>query len=634
MDLSRYLELYYSESQDHLRALGRGLLALELGDEPQAAVEEAFRAAHTIKSMSATMGFRAVTEICHRLEDRLDDVRAGRLLPSREVVDELLARADALEQAIQASVADPLGAAADVEAALELAQLDPEVVSDASSTQVSRAPANGGQLVRVRLRADAPMKAARAFLIVRALQQKHSISSWEPSEFGEDFEGEVVLRPGADADPDAIERELRAQADVESVTFEAETAGVAARALDVARATRHASTRLVRVDQARVDHLASGISELTVLQSRLAELAGVSGPLAGLVYQLNLLVSDLQSAVLSMRMVPLGDVFDRFPRVVRDAARALGKEVELRIEGRDIELDRSILDEIVEPLVHLLRNAVDHGLEGPVGRIEADKAPRGLLILRAIRERNSVRIELEDDGRGVDAARVIEKARAAGLSAETPSHALTGDELLRILSLPGFSTAEQITEVSGRGVGLDAVVTRVRALGGAIDLSTRSGLGSTFTIRLPITLAVAQALHVRVAGEDYAIPLTHVAEALALRNGRATRGRGAHEGPRQTISGTVRRRRGREMVLLRDDYLPLVRMRRVLGVRAPGKEAAAVIAEAGERRSALAVDELVGREQILVKGFDGALGTLPIFSGVTLLANGRPALVLDPLSVV
>ncbi len=636
MDLSRYLELYYSESQDHLRSLGQGLLALERGDEPQAAVEEAFRAAHTIKSMSATMGFRVVTEICHQLEDRLDDVRAGRLIPSREVIDELLARADALERAIEASVADPQGAALEAELASAASTLVPGALSSdegAATVAVTRTAGNGAWVARVRLRSESPMKAARAFLIVRAMQQKHGITSWDPIEFGEDFEGELVLRLSPDAEQEAIERDLTAQADVESVIFEAESAGIAARALDVARLTRSAATRLVRVDQGRVDNLASGISELTVLQSRLSELAGVSGPLAGLVYRLNLLVGDLQSAVLSMRMVPVGDVFDRFPRVVRDAARALGKEVELRVEGRDIELDRSILDEIVDPLVHLLRNAVDHGLEGPVGRIEADKPPSGLIVLRAVRERNSVRIELEDDGRGVDAARVVEKAVAAGLSIDASAHALTGDELLRILSSPGFSTAEQITEVSGRGVGLDAVVTRVRALGGAIDLSTRPGQGSTFTIRLPITLAVAQALHVRVAGEDYAIPLTHVAEALVLKTGRSPDGSTAGA-PKHGMTGTVRRRRGREMVRLREDYLPLVRMRRVLGVRAPGREEAAVVAEAGERRSALAVDELVGREQILVKGFDGAVGTLPIFSGVTLLANGRPALVLDPLSVV
>jgi two-component system chemotaxis sensor kinase CheA len=619
MDLSRYLELYLSEAQDYLRALSRGLLALEDPAQVQAGVEEAFRAAHTIKSMSATMGFRAVTDICHQLEDRLDDVRAGRLQASREVVDELLARSDALERAIAQAVTDPQDTG------------DQSAIVSGVRAESAADLQDGPLMAVVRLRAGSAMKAARAFLIVRELQRKSLISEAEPEEFGEDFGGELRLLLTDAATVDTIEAELRAQPDVDTVRFERANAAPTVREPVATTRANGGPARLVRVDQARLDHLASGISELTVLQSRVSELTGVAGPLAGVVYRLTVLVNELQRSVLSMRMVPVGDVFDRFPRVVRDAARALGKDVELRIEGRDIELDRSILDEIVDPLVHLLRNAVDHGLEGPVGRIEADKPARGMLVLRAIRERNAVRLELEDDGRGVDGARVIEKAQRAGLMVDSSAESLSGEELLRILSHPGFSTAEQVTEVSGRGVGLDAVVTRVRALGGAIDLRTRAGLGSTFTIRLPITLAVAQALHVRVAGEDYAIPLTHVAEAMMLRSGRS---RDSLTGARPVSTGTVRRRRGREMVRLREDYLPLIRLRRVLGIRAPGREGAAVVAEAGERRGALAVDELVGREQILVKGFDGAAGTLPIFSGVTLLADGRPALVLDPLSVV
>jgi two-component system chemotaxis sensor kinase CheA len=359
------------------------------------------------------------------------------------------------------------------------------------------------------------------------------------------------------------------------------------------------------------------MGELTVLKSRLDELTNGSVALEGLVHRLGAVVDELQDSVLTMRMVPVGDVFDRFHRLVRDVARAVGKDIDFRIEGRDIEIDRAILDEMVDPLVHLLRNAVDHGIEGPVGRIEADKPPRGQLVLRALRERSSVLLQIEDDGRGVDAKKVLARARKAGIPVSATAKSITPDDLLRILSHPGFSTADQVTEVSGRGVGMDAVVNRVRALGGAIDVVTLLGHGTTFSIRLPITLAVAQALRVRVAGEDYAIPLTHVAEAVLLDR------------------GAVQKKGSRELVRVRGgEPMPLVRMRRVLGAKAAGQELAAVVAEVGERRSALAVDELVGREQILVKEFDGAVGTLPIFSGVTLLADGRPALVLDPLSVV
>ena len=609
MDLNRYLELYLSESHDHMRALMRGLLALESSGDVKTAVEEAFRAAHTIKGMSATMGFQSVTDICHQLEDRLDDVRAGRLHPSREVVDDLLARADALEHAIEASVHDPQGISAESQG--------PVVVTPDPSRPRKLTAADGPLIARVIFDPQSPMKAARALLLVRSFTQRNLIRSAEPSEFGEDFEGTLVLQLALDIDVDAIEQELRGSPDVASAAIEKEGAAATAPATDAAAEPqkRAADLRVVRVDQAKLNHLSGGIGELTVLQSRLDNLAEDIGPIGNIVTRLNVLVSELQSSVLAMQMVPLGDVFDRFPRVVRDAARALGKEIDFRIEGREIELDRAIVDEIGDPLVHLIRNAVDHGIEGPLGRIEADKPPRGQLVLRALRERNSVRIELEDDGRGVSAEKVIAKAKRAGLRVDANPDEISSEELLRILSHPGFSTAEQVTKVSGSGVGLDAVVNRVRALGGAINLDSQPGEGSRFTIRLPITLAVAQALHVKVAGEDYAIPLTHVSEALIL-------------------DGNVSSQRGREVVSLRGDDLPLVRLRAVLGSQAPGSERAAVIAEVGERRSALAVDELIGREQILVKDFDGAVGTLPIFSGVTLLADGRPALVLDPLSVV
>jgi two-component system chemotaxis sensor kinase CheA len=298
---------------------------------------------------------------------------------------------------------------------------------------------------------------------------------------------------------------------------------------------------------------------------------------------------------------------------MRDAARSVGRDVELVLEGDDVELDRSILDEIGEPLVHLLRNAVDHGIESPADRRRAGKPVRGRIRVSAERERGSVRIVIEDDGRGVSAERMADKARSAGVydRAEPPA---TDEELFRLMSMPGLSTATEVSAVSGRGVGMDVVVNRVRALGGAIDMRTKPGKGTTFRMRLPITLAVAQALRIRVGGEDYAIPLTHVSEAIELDEA-ALNGAG-------------------DLLRVRNFSVPLVRLRQVLRVQTGGREAAAVIAEIGDRRAALAVDELVGREQILVRTFDAVRGMLPFFSGATLLADGRPALVLDPLSMI
>jgi two-component system, chemotaxis family, sensor kinase CheA len=311
----------------------------------------------------------------------------------------------------------------------------------------------------------------------------------------------------------------------------------------------------------------------------------------------------------------VADIFARLPRLARDTARRLGRDVALRLEGGDIRLDRAILGELTDPLTHLVRNAIDHGIETPAARLAAGKPAGGTLVVRAERERSSVRIVVEDDGAGVDAARVLNRARAAGLDTDEDRIATAG-ELFRLLSHPGFSTADEVTEVSGRGVGLDAVATRIRALGGAIDMETERGRFTRFVLRLPITLALAHALRVRVAGEDYAIPLTHVAEAIEFAD------------------VPVEAESGREFVRLRGATIPLVRLGRVLQAPRPAAERAAVLAESGERRAALAVDELVGREQILIKPFDSAVGALRVFSGATLLADGRPALVLDPLSVM
>jgi two-component system, chemotaxis family, sensor kinase CheA len=368
----------------------------------------------------------------------------------------------------------------------------------------------------------------------------------------------------------------------------------------------------VRVELRRLDALAEAIAELSIVHARV-----VSNPAAATdaADRMGRLVAQVQSDIVALRMEPLSDVFDRLPRLVRDTARQLGREVELQVTGADIRLDRAILGEIAEPLVHLIRNALDHGIEPPAARVAAGKPACGRLVVRAERARSSVVIVVEDDGAGVDAARVLARARAAGLAADEGTIGTAG-ELLRLLSHAGFSTADAVTGVSGRGVGLDAVATRVRALGGAIDLETEAGLFTRFLLRLPITLALAQALRVTVGGEEYAIPLTHVAEAIEF------------------VDVPVERRGEREVVAVRGMDVPLVRLGTVLGTAAPERERAAVLAESGERRVALAVDTLVGREQILIRGFDPAVGTLPYFSGATVLGDGRPVLVLDPLSVL
>jgi two-component system chemotaxis sensor kinase CheA len=313
-------------------------------------------------------------------------------------------------------------------------------------------------------------------------------------------------------------------------------------------------------------------------------------------------------------------VFDRFPRVVRDAARAVGKQIQFVVEGKEIELDRSMLDEIGDSIVHLLRNAIDHGIESPDVRVAAGKPADGRLVLSAARDRSAVVIRVSDDGKGIDRDRVLQRAKRDGLVDEDKTD-LSEDELLRLLARPGFSTADKVTSLSGRGVGVDAVYTRVRALGGAMDIRSVPGQGTTMMLRLPLTLAIMRALLARVGDETYAIPSAHVSETIEL------------------VPEILRTIKGREVLLTRDEVLPLLRLRELIGLPAYVAPTSidlehVIVIDLGDRRAGLVVDELTGQEEIVVKQYDAVRGGLPIFGGATLLSDGRPSLIVDVSSLL
>jgi two-component system chemotaxis sensor kinase CheA len=312
-------------------------------------------------------------------------------------------------------------------------------------------------------------------------------------------------------------------------------------------------------------------------------------------------------------MTPVWQVFDRFPRLVRDVAHQLGKQVEFRVEGKEIELDRAILDELGDPLMHLLRNAVDHGIESAADRRRNGKKPEGEIVLAAVRERSSVAISITDDGRGIDRLKILDKAKREGIVG-THMESLSDDQLLRVLARPGFSTATAVTNLSGRGVGIDVAMTRIRALGGSIEIRTEPGKGTTFVLRLPVTLAIVRALIAAVGPERYALPLTYVAETVEFG----------------TASMTTMQ--GREAMVLRDRVVPLVHLRNLLGVTnetAPPPRRPVIILEMGERRSGIVVDGMISQQEIVVKTFEAPFGTLPVFSGATIMGDGIPALILD-----
>lgn len=715
MDSARYAELFLTESKEHLSAINHALLGLErtargahaaspdtgvAAEMQRSAIATLFRAVHTIKGMSATMGYTAVAALSHELEALLDRLRRGDTAVDTPLMDTLFKAADALESSIERAVsgkaADPkieqiaarlrdLGGAgepAENDAGLSAAAPRPAgqrrkvaAPSRARGRKTrSAAPASvqPGVLIRIRFAPDVALRGARAAIAVQRARALGQVTAVEPAEAAfaaADFGQDLAIRLVTTFPEATIARALEGVGDVVSVdvgsdgredaqrpSLVADLGAVAPALVPASRPSGEAPlpggrrsrpsgrqtvpgplgpdggsddphrARHVRIDLRRLDALMNLIGELVIARGRLVQLTAASDDpaLAETVSHAARLIGDLQDEIMTCRMVPVWQVFDRFPRLVRDAARSLNKQVAFEIDGKEIELDRSMLDEIGDPIVHLLRNAVDHGIEAPDVRIAAGKPAEGHLSLSAIRDRSAVLIRVADDGRGIDRDRVLARARDTGLVDATTT-SLTDDEVVRLIARPGFTTADQVTNLSGRGVGIDAVQARVRALGGSVDIKSVPGQGTVVTARLPLTLAIMRALLARTGEETYAFPMAHVDETVSAEG--------------MSLAAV----RGRPVMLLRGEAVPYVRMRELVSRRSasegtgPATEAPeqhVVVLESGGRRTAVAVDELTGQQDIVVKQFDGVRGSLPLFSGATILGDGAPALIVDVSSLI
>jgi two-component system chemotaxis sensor kinase CheA len=635
MDLSQYADLFLAESREHVSACNHLLLDWERTPASVEPVGGIFRAVHTVKGMAATMGYARVADLAHRMENLLDRLRKTKGAPGGDLLQLLFRATDLLERAIGLAVA---GREKDLDVATIGTELDAAAkrwgapagrVGRASRARVNApvppAPpvedsATGGRLVSITLRAEAPLKGGRALLVLRRAQAFGAISHLSPPEqsFGaEDFDGRFSFRLDTATPAAEVERALSGAGDVESVSVAEQETAATARAAEGAAAIVGAAaerSRHIRVDLRRLDALMDLIGELVTARGRLNQLATERRDPAvdDVAIQVSRLTGELQAEIIQARMTPVWQVFDRYPRQVRDLARQLDKQVALRVEGKEIELDRTILDELGDPLMHLLRNAVDHGIETPAERKRRGKPAEGEIVLGAVRERASVAISIADDGRGLDRRRILEKAQKEGL-VDAGVEALTDDQLLRVIARPGFSTTEAVTSVSGRGVGLDVAMSKIRALGGTIEVQSEPGRGTTFVLRLPVTLAIVRALIADVGGERYALPLTYVSETVEF---------GAV--PSTTVEG-------REAMVLRDRVVPLVHLRELLsaGGGTPSARRPVVVLQMGERRTGVVVDGMLGQQEIVVKGFDAPQGTLPVFSGATIMGDGVPALILD-----
>ena len=651
MDTARYAELFLTESQDNLSAINHALLELERSPTAREPVGALFRAVHTVKGMSATMGYAVVAEISHEMETLLDLVRRGDRAVNGSLMDTLFAAADTLEQAIEASVGgggDDFDARATIVSLKAAASDTPSVAPIAAPARASKSkkkkvaavattepPKAGTVTVHVSLEPATPMPGVRAYLAIEKARTLGTVSTTIPDAASmerDDFDGTFRIALETEANDTDIAQAVHSAGYVGTVRVE--RAGTAmngtadhapnengatgisgGRASELAPARQH---RHIRIDLHRLDTLMNLIGELVITRGRLQQLAAtINEPaLTETVTQTSRLIADMQDGIMTSRMVPVWQVFDRFPRVVRDAARALGKQVDFIVEGQEIELDRSLLDEIGDPIVHLLRNAIDHGLETPDERTKAGKPATGRLSLTAARDRSAVVIRVTDDGKGIDRDRVLARAQEMGL-VEAGKNDLADDEIVKLIARPGFSTARQVTDISGRGVGIDAVHTRVRTLGGTVDIKSAKGKGTSITVRLPVTLAIVRALLAKVGDETYAIPMTHVNETAHLE------------------LGTIRQVRGRDVLVLRNDVLPLLHLRDL--VRLPRRDVGGgqvVVLEVADRRAGMVVDELTGQQEIVIKPFDAAKDGLSVFSGATILGDGVPALILDVSSLL
>ena len=675
MDVNQYLGIFLEEAREHLQTLNRCVLDLEHEPSNLHILDEIFRSAHTIKGMSATMGYSEIAELTHEMENVLDLLRKGTLTAHADIIDTLFQCVDRLEQLVE-EVANGQTGGVDVSAlSAKLASLAKgEIVAPAEKAQTvsttndanshvsqmslndtekemaSTAIAQGMKVLEltIRLRQGTLLKSVRAYMAMKALDEMGEVIKTDPlvedlekDNFGQEFSVLLVT----DNAPEKIHDTIISIAEIETVFVIPCTAMVPTtmeakkdKASDVSSiatalepgadmgkdvkteitVAKNKGRALLRVDAEKLDSLLNLVGELVINKTRLQQI-GLTNQLQELseaIEQMDRVTTDLQSVVMKLRMVPVSQVFNRFPRMVRDLSHSLGKEINLIIQGEETELDRTVIDEIGDPLVHLLRNSIDHGIEKPEDRSNCGKNPVGEVRLIARHEGNNVLLMVTDDGKGLKAEAIKQKALEKGLVTKAELDAMELNDIMKLIFLPGFSTAETVTDVSGRGVGMDAVRTKIEALGGVLELDSNPGQGTRVRIRLPLTLAIIQALLVQVHEETYAIPLGSIDSTINIT-------------PEE-----IRTIQQQEVILLRGQIIPLVRLGKSLGIKAAvgfeeGQELYVVIVQAGDHKIGLLVDALVGQQEIVIKSLGKILTGIRQIAGATILGDGQVVLILD-----
>ncbi|MEK8214477.1 MULTISPECIES: chemotaxis protein CheA [unclassified Paenibacillus] len=680
MDMNQYLSMFIDESNDHLQSLNESMMGLEANPDDLSIVQVIFRSAHTLKGMAATMGFEDLASLTHQMENVLDLVRNNKLRMQDFIFDTLFKSLDALESMVEditaggegkadvsaivtslqaivrGEVPTAAGAAAEVTAAAQKTGDAPVFLDEFQYSVLQQSLQEGHQVlyVDVAIRQDCQLKAVRAYMVFDLLERSGevvksfpSVQDIEQEKFDYGFSLYYITQKDASEiqsmilnlseidkvtalalDQETLEQMVQ---DMAAATVEApvqeETAPVAASAAAPVREeaikaaaakTVAAPSRTIRVDIERLDVLMNLFSELLIDRVRLEQLATEvqNSDLTETVEHMGRVSGDLQNIVMKLRMVPVDTVFNRFPRMVRDLAKSLDKKIDLIVTGAETELDRTVIDEIGDPLVHLLRNAVDHGVEGVQERIAAGKPETGTINLRAFHSGNHVFIEIEEDGAGINPQKILKSAVKKGILTQDQAAGYSDDEAIQLLFSPGFSTAEVISDVSGRGVGLDVVKSKITSLGGNVVVYSTFGKGTNFSVQLPLTLSIIAAMLVRLGSEKYAIPLSSIVETGIVKKTQ------------------IRTIHSNKMIEFRNGHIPLLSLSKFFSVpdfdESTEEETEIVVVRKGERLVALAVQDFIGQNEIVIKNLGKYLPEVQGISGATILGDGQVALIIDP----
>jgi two-component system chemotaxis sensor kinase CheA len=635
MDRADYLPMFLAECRESLEALNLAVVKIEETPDDRETVDAIFRIAHSLKGMSATMGFAHMAELTHAMEDVFELLRQRTDGLPREAIDVCLECLDTLEAATDSIETtgeenlDPAPLSAKLHALVRPRTDEQEVLRAGGAVEPDdlRAKAAGRRVLHatVELEEMVEMPAVRAYMVVSAAASHGEVIGSFPTEEAIDaFTGrDVEVWVASDAAESALLSSISSVADVKSVAVQPVEPAVAVEetpqaiavhvdaVAEAAPLARKSST--VRVDAERLDQLMHLMGELVVARTHVESLASQAEVLGlqGAMQELTRTAQALQAMVMQVRMIPVEAVFLRFPRLVRDLSQKLGKQVELELVGQDTELDRTVVDALGDPMVHLLRNALDHGLESPEERIAAGKPATGRLEIAARHAGGSVIISVSDDGHGLDPAKIARIAAQKGLISPESVESVDMQRAIELLFAAGFSTSATTSDISGRGVGMDAVRVKIRELGGEVVLQSETGKGTTAQIRLPLTLAIMSALLVESGGVPFAIPLDRVERTLAL-----------DDNPVRSVAG-------QKMLVLRDGVLPLAELGESLGYGSSGAGANIVVARGAEQRLAIEVDRLVGQRELVTRPLPPELGDRAALSGGAVLSNGEIALIVD-----